>query len=84
MGVFYRELERGETVAKALRSAQLSISRDSRTSDPFYWAGFVLVGDGTVQVPLERRQSILWIVALGALLLVGLTLLWCRRRGGPR
>jgi hypothetical protein len=84
MELFYRELERGATVAKALRSAQMTLSRESRTSDPFYWAGFVLVGDGDVQVPLQERKSYLWIAAVGILLLVGLTLLWRHRQGRVR
>jgi hypothetical protein len=85
MALFYSRLAQGENVAKALRSAQMTLSRESRTSDPFYWAGFVLVGDGDVQVPLQERKSYLWIAAVGILLLVGLTLLWrYRPRTGSR
>jgi CHAT domain-containing protein/tetratricopeptide (TPR) repeat protein len=32
--------------AEALRQAQLALWRDPRWRDPFYWAGFVLEGDG--------------------------------------
>ena len=31
--------------AAALRAAQLSLARDARWGDPYYWAGFVLQGD---------------------------------------
>ena len=35
------------TKAEALRQAALKLMRSKETSHPFYWAGFVLVGDGT-------------------------------------
>ncbi|HJZ82998.1 MAG TPA: CHAT domain-containing protein, partial [Pyrinomonadaceae bacterium] len=34
------------TKAEALRQAALKVMKNSETSHPFYWAGFVLVGDG--------------------------------------
>jgi len=34
------------TKAEALRQAALKLMRNPDTSHPFYWAGFVLVGDG--------------------------------------
>jgi len=34
------------TKADALRQAALKLLRNSETSHPFYWAGFVLIGDG--------------------------------------
>jgi len=35
-----------QTKADALRQAALKLMRNPETSHPFYWAGFVLVGDG--------------------------------------
>src|SRR5262249_45924260 len=32
--------------AEALRQAALKLMKNAETSHPFYWAGFVLVGDG--------------------------------------
>jgi CHAT domain-containing protein len=32
--------------AEALRQAALKLMKNPATSHPFYWAGFVLVGDG--------------------------------------
>jgi CHAT domain-containing protein len=32
--------------AEALRQAALKVMKNPETSHPFYWAGFVLVGDG--------------------------------------
>jgi CHAT domain-containing protein len=34
------------TKAEALRQAALKLMKNPATSHPFYWAGFVLVGDG--------------------------------------
>ena len=72
-------------MAQALRCAQMTLRRQRSTRDPFYWAGFVLVVDGGLRVPLERKSNLLYVVALGALLLVGLSLL-CRyrRQSEPR
>jgi CHAT domain-containing protein len=42
---FHRALTK-ETKSDALRQAALKLMRNPETSHPFYWAGFVLVGDG--------------------------------------
>jgi CHAT domain-containing protein/tetratricopeptide (TPR) repeat protein len=80
---FYRGIERGETAGAALARAQRSIRAASATSAPFYWAGFVLVGEPETRIPLTRRQWPHRLVALsgGALLIVSgiLGLVW--RRG---
>ena len=39
-------LERGETPAIALRSAQLWMQRQERWSASYFWVGFVLQGAG--------------------------------------
>jgi CHAT domain-containing protein len=45
---FHRGLQSGKTSkAEALRQASLSLLKHPATSHPFYWAGFVLVGDQT-------------------------------------
>ncbi len=41
---FYGYLARGMTPSAALTASQRSLSISAQTSDPFYWAGFVLVG----------------------------------------
>jgi CHAT domain-containing protein/predicted negative regulator of RcsB-dependent stress response len=50
---FHRQLRRPltpveamATKAEALRQAALKLMKNPQTSHPFYWAGFVLVGDG--------------------------------------
>ncbi len=52
---FYDALARGESAAHALALAQQDLRRDPRTRHPFYWAGWVLVGEPDTRVPLVRR-----------------------------
>lgn len=67
----YRRLGRGMPVAEALRGAQEELASRPQTADPFYWAGFVIIGDGVVVVPLRPRSPAQpWLVALGAGLLL--------------
>jgi hypothetical protein len=88
----YVSLGRGATVAAALRKAQLAIRNDPATRHPFYWAGFVLVGDGSVRVGLQERPwwsrdaaLILPVVLLAIGLLVAVGLLGSLRlRGASR
>lgn len=42
---FYREMIQGRPPDEALRAAQLSLRRESRWKLPYFWGGFVLVGD---------------------------------------
>lgn len=47
MVAFHRQLRTAPTTkAAALRQAALAVLKRPATSHPFYWAGFVLVGDG--------------------------------------
>ncbi|HEX8154285.1 MAG TPA: CHAT domain-containing protein [Thermoanaerobaculia bacterium] len=41
---FHRRLLAGDTVAEALRRAQLAVRKDPRYAHPFYWAPFVAIG----------------------------------------
>jgi hypothetical protein len=84
---FYAGLARGRTADLALREAQAALRSDPATADPFYWAGFVLVGDGRATLPLSRRVPAggpgvmllaLCLLAAAAAATIG----W--RRGRPR
>lgn len=80
MKEFYTALAAGAGVASALRQAQDFLREDSATNPPFYWAGFVLVGEGDVQVPLATRSQY-WPPVLA--ICAGLALLfalWIARR----
>jgi len=45
MTAFYRRLAAGEDIARALAGAQADVRATSTWSHPWYWAGFVVVGD---------------------------------------
>ncbi|MFO7654185.1 MAG: CHAT domain-containing protein [Candidatus Krumholzibacteriia bacterium] len=88
VGHLYAGLAEGMTAAEALRRAQFLVRAHPSTRHPFYWAGFVLVGDGEVRVPLQRRVAVAGSGARAgaALLAVGaavLLLVSLRRRGPP-
>ena len=52
---FYDGLADGKTVAAALRAAQLEARKEK--PHPFYWAGFVVIGDGDMTARLEPRSA---------------------------
>jgi hypothetical protein len=85
MQCFYRELSRGRSTAAALQSARLEIRKHH--PDPFFWAGFVVIGDGDLTVPLQPRPSRAW-AAFGLagviLAIAGLSVVWRRRRARVR
>jgi CHAT domain-containing protein len=75
MGSFYAELAAGRSVADALHVARSRLREHAETAHPFYWSGFVLIGDGDVHIPLrQRRTAPRWIVP-SAFILGGLGLL---------
>jgi len=79
MDRFYRRLASGSTVAAALAEAQAQARLDPATGHPFWWAGFVVVGDGEVRVDLERRPSD-WVWLILALPGTGIVLWVLHRR----
>ncbi|HTK32077.1 MAG TPA: CHAT domain-containing protein [Candidatus Saccharimonadaceae bacterium] len=84
---FYASLAGGATAAEALRDAQNALAARRETHAPFYWAGYVLIGDGGVRPPLAARPPFGrggWLAIGGAALLVAAGLLFRRpRRDGP-
>jgi CHAT domain-containing protein len=77
---FYHAIADGQTVVTALETARNIMSVSPETRHPFYWAGFVIIGDGETTIPLERRRLSLWVPLLGILLVAGATGLLIRRR----
>ena len=43
---FHRRLAAHDAARAALRAAALDLLRTPRFAHPYYWAGFILVGDG--------------------------------------
>jgi CHAT domain-containing protein len=58
MEKFYAELASGLDPGTALAVAQDAIRADPLTAHPFHWAGFVVVGDGTVAVDLQVKRRL--------------------------
>ncbi|MCI4671975.1 MAG: CHAT domain-containing protein [Bacteroidia bacterium] len=78
---FYKELENGKDKDEALREAKLNYlsQGDHLTAHPFYWGGFILIGDYS---PLRKFQL---LIALGIFLLAAMGVglgIYMSRRGG--
>ena len=43
MTEFYKQLLNGETKRQAFDKAKETVRKDSRYSDPFYWAAFIML-----------------------------------------
>jgi len=43
---FHRNLRSGAGKSEAMRRASMKLIGDRRYEHPFYWAGFIVVGDG--------------------------------------
>jgi len=77
---FYRELAGGSPAAAALQSAQHAARSRNATRHPFFWRGFVLVGDGDVTVDLETKPS-RWPAVLAVMAAVAVAVgIWQLRR----
>jgi CHAT domain-containing protein len=51
---FYRHIADGEDKGSALRHAQMDlIAEFGERALPFYWAGFIIVGDGSGNIPVS-------------------------------
>jgi len=74
MESFYAALAEGASTGQALESARAFLRSRPETAHPFYWAGYVLIGDGDLHLPLERSRFPLpgWQLAL--LILAGAVL----------
>ncbi len=79
MASFYEGLSQGNDAAGSLASARTKCRQDPRFNLPFHWGGFVLVGDGQLEVPLEIKTVLggfrMWMILLAGVS-VGLFLLF--------
>jgi CHAT domain-containing protein/Flp pilus assembly protein TadD len=77
---FYANLASGDTKAAALRKAKLAfVQSPGEVSHPYFWAAFLLSGDGHTSLTYVIRW---WQIALAATLLItGLALGWRSRQG---
>ncbi|MDY8135247.1 CHAT domain-containing tetratricopeptide repeat protein [Aquimarina sp. 2201CG5-10] len=81
MKYFYTHLKEGKNKAKALQQAKLKYLETSELNrtHPFYWGGFYLVGDPS-SIQLSSNNYIGWIIGLGVLILIVLTIFWYKRK----
>lgn len=56
---FYSQIARGETVLRALDHGRSTLAGTAQFADPYFWAGFVLIGDGrqTFKTRLRHRPE---------------------------
>jgi tetratricopeptide (TPR) repeat protein len=74
---FYTGLAEGLTAAAALDRTRRRCRSGTTARAPRHWAGFVLVGDGDVSLPVRRRTPRWpWALGLGALAVLA----WARAR----
>jgi CHAT domain-containing protein len=43
---FHRGLKKGATKSEAMRQAAMKLMANKKYDHPFYWAAFIVVGDG--------------------------------------
>jgi CHAT domain-containing protein len=54
---FYRYIADGEDKGSALRHAQMDLIKEfGGQAMPFYWAGFIMVGDGSRNTPISSNR----------------------------
>ncbi len=59
MARFYRLLKDGASKEEALRKAKLSMASEARYRHPYYWAPYILIGDGASGVAFPKRRLVL-------------------------
>ncbi len=78
MKLFYAHLAAGLNAATALQKARIDFRAEPEVAHPFYWAGFILIGNGETVIPLvctSRLKAWQWILGI-AVLLAGLIGVW--------
>lgn len=74
-------LRNARTGGAGLRRARLALRDSERWGHPYYWAPYVLIGEGTHGVRFPRLASVRLPIVLAALLLASLAFVvgWCLR-----
>lgn len=78
MAPFYRSLASGEPIDRALRTAKVGLL-DGRFGHPYYWAAFIVSGNGTAAVAIRPRGVPYGWLGAGAILILGTGVLAWRR-----
>lgn len=72
IGLFYDGLARGRSPAEALTEAQSALRSSARTSHPFHWAGFILLGEGASRLDLRTKSRTARYLLPGLLVVLGI------------
>ena len=66
MRYFYAYLAKGMDKDEALRKAQLDFitAGDNQSAHPYYWAGFIAMGDMTPLIIIPQQSYWLWILTI--------------------
>jgi len=70
MGLYYKFLKNGDSKSKALQKAKLAYLntvQEPELKHPYYWAGFIVIGNNE---PLSSSFNWYWIIAIGLLLVI--------------
>jgi len=82
MTSFYKYLKRGRSKQEAMRLAKIDYlkSADDLTSNPYFWSGFVVLGDGS---PIYKKSGFAyWMIVIT--IFVGLMIFFQYRKSGIR
>ncbi len=81
MLLFYKNLKKGMSKSKALQQAKLQYLANANINrmDPFYWAGFYLVGDST-PIHFTNNTLLYWSIILGGMGILVFIVLWYRKK----
>ncbi len=81
MDAFYSALGNGATPAAALAIARARLQAERATAHPFYWAAFVIIGDGDDVLALRPQPGAVGLlIGLGASMVAAALILARRRR----
>jgi CHAT domain-containing protein len=77
---FYTYLSQGKNKIEALQMAKMNLIRssDPLRSHPFFWAGYVNIGDVSpvISIPKKKPTSWLWVFTVGISLLLIVPMVW--------
>lgn len=84
MEQFYESLAAGRPATGAVEDARRYLKSRPATDHPFFWAGFVLIGDGRIEVQLEPRGKQREMAFPAAIILTCIGLILGLRRSTQR
>lgn len=78
--LFFKELKAGHSKDKALQFAKQQFLKENRDAHPYYWSGYIMIGDTTPMKFGVMKTSVFWLGGIVVSLSLGLLFLLFRRR----